>query len=195
MGRALRRAHSPRAGALLKFTATSIGGAFLISLERNADERGFFARTWCAREFAAQGLTARLEQCSISFNARRGTLRGMHYQAAPHEEAKLVRCTRGAVYDVIVDARADSPTRGAHLAVELAQGNDTMLYIPQGVAHGFLTLADDVELCYLISATYEPGAQRGFRWNDPALGIPWPFAPHCISPRDAALPLFARRNA
>ena len=179
----------------MKFVDTAIQGAFLVTMERAEDERGSFARIWCAQTLAARGLTARLEQCSISCNARRGTLRGMHYQAAPHQEAKLVRCTRGAAYDVIVDARPDSRSRGVHVAVELTPAADTMVYVPQGVAHGFMTLADDTELLYLISAAYEPRSQRGFRWDDPALGIRWPLAPLCISERDASLPLFAAREA
>jgi dTDP-4-dehydrorhamnose 3,5-epimerase len=179
----------------MRFMETAIRGAFLVVMERIEDERGFFARTWCAEQFAANGLAARLEQCSASYNAKRGTLRGMHYQAAPHEEAKVVRCTSGAVYDVIVDARADSPTAGVHVGVELARAADTLLYVPQGVAHGFITLADDTELSYLISAPYEPRAQRGFRWDDPALGIRWPLRPTCISARDASLPLFTSRQA
>jgi dTDP-4-dehydrorhamnose 3,5-epimerase len=179
----------------VRFIETAIRGAYLVRMERMEDERGFFARTWCAGELAAHRLTARLEQCSVSYNARRGTLRGMHYQAAPHQEAKLVRCTSGAVYDVIVDARAGSPTLGRHVGVELARGADTMLYVPEGVAHGFITLMDDTELSYFISAAYEPRAQRGFRWNDPALGIEWPLAPSSTSARDAALPLFAARDA
>jgi dTDP-4-dehydrorhamnose 3,5-epimerase len=179
----------------MNFIETAIRGAYLVRMERSEDERGFFARTWCAEQFAARGLSARLAQCSVSYNARRATLRGMHYQAAPHREAKLVRCTAGAVYDVIVDARADSPTLGRHFGVELARGADTMLYVPEGVAHGFITLLDETELSYLISTAYEPRAQRGFRWDDPALGVEWPLRPACISPRDAALPLFAARDA
>jgi dTDP-4-dehydrorhamnose 3,5-epimerase len=179
----------------MRFIETAIRGAFLVQMERIEDERGFFARTWCAEQFAANGLAARLEQCAISYNVKRATLRGMHYQAPPYEEAKLVRCTRGAVYDVIVDARAGSPTAGAHVGVELARHADTMLYVPEGVAHGFITLSDDTELSYLISVPYEPRAQRGFRWDDPALGIEWPLAPTCISARDAALPWFASRQA
>jgi dTDP-4-dehydrorhamnose 3,5-epimerase len=179
----------------VKFIETAIRGAYLVRIERAPDERGFFARTWCAQEFAAHGLSARLEQCSVSYNARRGTLRGMHYQAAPHAEAKLVRCTSGAIYDVIVDARAGSAALGKHVGVELARGADTMLYVPEGVAHGFITLADDTEVSYLISVAYEPRAQRGFRWDDPALGIRWPLAPSSISARDASLPLFAARDA
>lgn len=179
----------------MRFVETAIRGAYLVRMERMEDERGFFARTWCAGELAAHRLSPRLEQCSLSYNARRGTLRGMHYQSAPHQEAKLVRCTSGAVYDVIVDARAGSPTFGVHLGVELARGADTMLYVPEGVAHGFITLMDGTELSYFISAAYEPRAQRGFRWDDPALGIEWPFAPSCISARDAALPVFASRDA
>lgn len=179
----------------MKFIETAIRGAYLVRMERAGDERGFFARTWCAQEFAAHGLSARLEQCSVSYNARRGTLRGMHYQAAPHQEAKLVRCTSGAIYDVIVDARAGSATLGKHVGVELARGADTMLYVPEGVAHGFVTLVDDTEVSYLISVAYEPRALRGFRWDDPALGIRWPLAPSSISARDASLPPFAARDA
>jgi dTDP-4-dehydrorhamnose 3,5-epimerase len=178
----------------MRFEETAVHGAFLVTLERIEDERGFFARTWCAEQFAARGLNHRLAQSSVSHNARRATLRGMHYQAAPHEEAKLVRCTSGAVYDVIVDARPDSPSVGAHVGVELACGADTMLYVPEGVAHGFITLADHTELSYLISTPYEPGAQRGFRWDDPVLGIQWPLRPECISARDASLPAFAARQ-
>jgi dTDP-4-dehydrorhamnose 3,5-epimerase len=179
----------------MRFIETAIFGAYLVEMERSEDERGFFARIWCAEEFAARGLTARLTQCSVSYNTKRGTLRGMHYQRPPHAEAKLVRCTVGAVYDVIVDARADSPTLGAHVGVQLAQGAELMLYVPEGVAHGFLTLTDDAELVYLISVAYEPRAQRGFRWDDPALGIKWPLQPSRISQRDASLPLFAARDA
>ena len=179
----------------MRFIETAIRGAFLVRMERIEDERGFFARTWCAQQFAARGLTAKLEQCSISYNARRGTLRGMHYQAPPYAEAKLVRCTAGAVYDVIVDARPGSPSAGAHFGVELTPRADAMLYVPEGVAHGFITLSDHAELSYLISAAYEPSAQRGFRWDDPALGIEWPLVPSCISTRDASLPLFAARQA
>jgi dTDP-4-dehydrorhamnose 3,5-epimerase len=178
----------------MRFQETAIQGAFLVTAERIEDERGFFARTWCAEQFAANGLNPRLAQTSVSYNARRATLRGMHYQGAPCEEAKLVRCTSGAVYDVIVDARPDSPTVGAHVAAELAYGADTMLYVPEGVAHGFITLADHTELSYLISVPYEPTAQRGFRWDDPALGIDWPIRPACISTRDASLPAFAARQ-
>jgi len=179
----------------MRFTETAIRGAFLVELERIEDARGFFARTWCAQEFAAHGLTAKLEQCSISYNKKRGTLRGMHYQAAPHQEAKLVRCTSGAAYDVLVDARADSPTAGLHVGVNLAQAAPTMLYVPEGVAHGYITLADDTELSYLISVPHEPRAERGFRWNDPAVRIQWPLAPLVISARDASLPPFASRQS
>jgi dTDP-4-dehydrorhamnose 3,5-epimerase len=179
----------------MRFIETAIRGAFVVRMERIEDERGFFARTWCAEQFAANGLTAKLQQCSISYNAKRGTLRGMHYQAPPYEEAKLVRCTAGAVYDVIVDARAGSPSAGAHVGVELTPRADTMLYVPEGVAHGFVTLSDDAEMSYLISVPHQPSAQRGFRWDDPALGIEWPLAPTCIAPRDASLPWFASREA
>jgi dTDP-4-dehydrorhamnose 3,5-epimerase len=163
------------------FTETTIPGAFLVDVERHEDERGFFARTWCAAEFAARGLASSLTQCSISYNARRGTLRGMHYQAAPYEETKLVRCTRGAIYDVIVDL-ATRRWEGFELTAE----NRRALYIPRGLAHGFLTLEDATEVSYQIDVPYEPGAARGVRWDDPALAIEWPFAPVVVSERDRA---------
>jgi dTDP-4-dehydrorhamnose 3,5-epimerase len=156
------------------FTETKLKGAFVIEPERIEDERGFFARTFCEREFEARGLNARVAQCSISFNRKKGTLRGMHYQVAPHEEAKLVRCTRGAIYDVIIDLRADSPTFRQWVAVELTEDNRRMLYIPEGFAHGFQTLEDNTEVFYQISEFYHPESARGVRWDDPAFGIDWP---------------------
>lgn len=177
----------------MRFDPTPIPGAYVVAMEPAEDERGFFARTWCAEEFAAQGLAARLEQCSISYNERRGTLRGMHYQRAPHLEAKLVRCLRGALYDVIVDARRGSSTEGRFFSVTLDERTPAMLYVPEGVAHGFLTLAHATEVAYAISGAYRPQSQAGFRWDDPQIGIPWPFAPASISPRDERLPAFAER--
>jgi len=163
----------------------------VIEVERLTDERGFFARAWCQREFAEHGLNPRLVQCNISYNPRRGTLRGMHYQAVPHSEAKLVRCTRGAIYDVIVDLRSDSPSYLRHFGVDLTAEGREMLYVPEGVAHGFLTLEDETEVFYQMSEFYAPEAARGVRWNDPAFGIRWPIEVAVISPRDAAYPDFA----
>ena len=166
------------------FTETRIPGAFLIEPEPLEDERGFFARTWCQREFKAQGLSPQLVQCSISFNKKKGTLRGMHYQAAPHEEAKLVRCTKGAIYDVILDLRPWSPTFKQHVAVVLSAQNRKMLYVPEGVAHGFQTLEDETEVFYQMSEFYTPEWARGVRWDDPAFDIPWPADARVIAARD-----------
>jgi dTDP-4-dehydrorhamnose 3,5-epimerase len=149
-----------------------------------ADERGFFARTLCARELADQGLKHVFVQCSISFNNRKGTLRGLHYQTPPHEEVKLVRCTMGAIYDVIVDLRPASPTYLKYFAVELSQDNRKMLYVPEGFAHGFQTLADRTEVFYQISEFYHPEHSAGHRWDDPAFGIDWPLEVSVISERD-----------
>jgi dTDP-4-dehydrorhamnose 3,5-epimerase len=172
------------------FHETRLPGAYLIEIERLEDERGFFARTWCQREFEAHGLNPCLVQCNVSYNKRAGTLRGMHYQAAPLAEAKLVRCTRGAIYDVIVDLRRDSPAFKQHLAVTLTPEARNMLYIPEGFAHGFLTLADDTEVFYQMSEFYAPDYARGVRWNDPAIAIQWPAPVQVISDRDANYPDF-----
>jgi dTDP-4-dehydrorhamnose 3,5-epimerase len=158
------------------FTETGLPGAYLIDLQRLEDERGFFARAWCQREFEAHGLNPRLVQCNISFNHTQGTLRGMHYQAAPFAEAKLVRCTMGAIYDVMIDLRPESPTFKQHLGVTLTPASRTMLYIPAGFAHGFLTLADSTEVFYQMSEFYAPDYGRGLRWNDPAFALEWPGA-------------------
>jgi dTDP-4-dehydrorhamnose 3,5-epimerase len=171
------------------FTPSPLPGAFIVEIEPHADERGFFARTYCAAEFAAQGLGPALHQCSVSYNARKGTLRGMHYQGAPHEEHKLVRCTAGAVFDVIVDIRDTSPTYRRWFGTELTAANRRSLFIPPGFAHGFLSLTDDAEVYYMISAAHVAEAGRGLRWNDPAFAINWPSAPAVISSRDAKYPL------
>jgi dTDP-4-dehydrorhamnose 3,5-epimerase len=175
----------------MRFVPTELAGAWIIELDRHEDERGFFARSWCQREFEAHGLNPRLAQCSISFNHKRGTLRGMHYQAAPHEEAKLVRCTRGAIYDVLVDLRPKSPTFRRWRAFELREDGWTMLYAGEGLAHGFQTLRDQSEVLYQISEFYQPELSRGVRWNDPELGISWPIADPVLSQRDLNLPLLA----
>ncbi len=166
------------------FAKMGIPGAFLIDLERQEDERGFFARSWCQMEFEERGLNARLVQCNVSFNRKRATLRGLHYQAKPYQEAKLVRCTRGAVYDVIVDLRADSPAYLRWEAAELTEDNRRMLYVPEGCAHGFQTLEDGTEVFYQMSETYRPEYARGVRWDDPAFGIRWPDGERIISVRD-----------
>lgn len=168
----------------MRFTPTPLTDAWLVELDKIEDERGYFARSWCAREFAAQGLEASLVQCSTSFNATRGTLRGLHYQAAPHAETKLVRCTRGAVFDVIADLRPASPTFLRWFGAELTADNGRMLYIPRGFAHGFQTLAADSEVFYQMSDWYEPAAARGVRWDDPLLGVRWPLAVSVISAKD-----------
>ena len=172
------------------FTELPLSGAYLIEMERFADERGFFARSYSAEVFAKRGLGPELRQCSVSYNARRATLRGMHYQAAPHEEHKLVRCTAGAIFDVIVDIRSSSPTYRRWYGAELTAGNRNSLFVPPGFAHGFLTLADDTEVYYMISVAHAPQFARGVRWNDPEFDIEWPLRPAVISARDASYPLF-----
>jgi dTDP-4-dehydrorhamnose 3,5-epimerase len=170
---------------------TRIAGVVIVRPDRLEDDRGFFARTWDEDEFAARGLSAHVVQCSISFNRSRGTLRGLHYQAAPHEESKLVRCTAGAIFDVAVDLRPDSPTFKDWVGVELSADNRVALYIPEGCAHGFLTLADDSEIYYQMTEPYAPGTGRGARWDDPAFGIEWPGEVLVIHERDRTYPDFA----
>ena len=170
----------------MKLINLPLSGAFLIELQLISDERGFFARTWCTEEFERFGLNPKLVQCSISWNARRGTLRGLHYQTGPYAEAKLIRCCSGAIYDVIVDLRPASPTYGKWIAAELTSQNRQMLYVPEGFAHGFQTLIDDTEISYQISASYQPDYARGVRWNDPAFGIDWPISHPILSARDCA---------
>lgn len=169
----------------MKFTELELAGAWIIEPELVSDARGFFARTWCAREFEEHGLNPRLVQCNVSFNELVGTLRGMHYQAPPHEEAKLVRCTHGRIYDVIVDLRRESPTFAKWVAIELSARNRRMLYVPEGFAHGFQTLESASEVTYQMSEFYVAESARGVRWDDPALAIEWPFAePRSISEKD-----------
>jgi dTDP-4-dehydrorhamnose 3,5-epimerase len=175
------------------FRETGLEGAFVVEPELMEDERGFFARTWCQREFEAHGLRVGWVQGNISGNHRAGTLRGMHYQVAPHGEIKLVRCTSGSLYDVIVDLRPQSPTYMKHVGVELSSHNRKMLYIPEGVAHGFQTLEDSTEVFYLMSALYAPEYACGVRWNDPVFGIQWPPAARIISARDQNYPDYRPR--
>jgi dTDP-4-dehydrorhamnose 3,5-epimerase len=172
------------------FRETPLDGAWVLEPERFEDERGFFARTWCRRDFEARGLDPAIAQCSVSWNHRRGTLRGLHLQIAPHEEVKLVRVTRGTVWDVIVDLRPESLSFKRHFAVELSGENRRELYIPKGMAHGFQTLADGTEVFYQISEFYAPESARGYRWDDPAFAIPWPEPVTVISEKDRNLPLF-----
>lgn len=172
------------------FQKTKLPGVFEIHIEAKPDERGLFARTWCQEEFASQGLSARLVQCNLSFTTRAGTLRGMHYQVAPHEEAKLIRCTRGAIYDVVVDLRHDSPAYKDWVAVELTAEKRNMIYVPEGCAHGFLTLQDGTEVIYQMSEFWNQDSARGVRWNDPAFQISWPAKIEVISERDRTYPDF-----
>jgi dTDP-4-dehydrorhamnose 3,5-epimerase len=174
----------------LKFIETALPGAYIIELERKGDDRGFFARAFCVNEFSEHGLSDRFVQMNNSLSAHKGTLRGMHYQLPPHQETKLVRCIGGALCDVIVDLRPDSPTFGKHITVELTAGNRRMLYVPKGFAHGFITLEDDTEALYLVDAFYAPDAERGIRWNDPEFAIDWPLEPIVLSDKDAAFPDF-----
>jgi dTDP-4-dehydrorhamnose 3,5-epimerase len=171
------------------FTETELSGAYAIDLSPIEDERGFFARSFCAQEFVAHGLSGRMPESSVSYNRRRGTLRGLHFQAAPHAEEKLVRCTAGAIFDVVVDLRENSPTRHRWVGFELSAENRRALFVPKDFAHGFLTLADHSEVLYMISVPYAPGFERGVRWNDPAFGIDWPLEPVHIAARDAVYPL------
>ena len=172
------------------FKPTNLPGAFTIEPERKEDFRGYFARTFCEMEFASRGLESHVAQCSVSFNPRKGTLRGIHHQVPPFEEVKLVRCIRGAIYDVIIDLRRNSPTFKKHLAVELNERNGKTLYVPAGFAHGFQTLADDTEVFYQMSQFYSADHARGVRWNDPAFAIPWPQDTRTILERDQNYPDF-----
>lgn len=172
----------------MKVITTPIAGVFIVEPERVEDERGFFARTWCQREFADHGLSPDLAQCSISFNRLKGTLRGMHYQAAPYEEAKLVRATKGKIYDVALDLRQASPTYLKWHAVELSEEDRRAIYIPEGCAHGFQTITENTEVLYQVSSSYREEASRGVRWNDPAFGILWPEDVLTISARDRDYP-------
>lgn len=175
----------------MKFTETPLSGAYLVEAEPHADERGFFARTACTNAFAEHGLNGQFVQQSVSFNIHRGTLRGLHFQAAPHEEDKLVRVTRGVIFDVIVDIRPASPCFGNWFGVELSADNPKQLYIPKGFAHGFQTLEDNSEVLYAMTVPYQPGFGRGIRWDDAAIGVDWRGAPSVIAARDLDLPLLA----
>lgn len=168
------------------FTETKLKGAFIIDLELRGDDRGAFARTFCANEFEQHGLKPTVAQCNLSFNHKAGTLRGMHYQVPPAAETKLVRCTKGAIYDVIIDLRPDSPTYGQHIGVELTADNRRALYVPEMFAHGYQALTDGAEVVYQVGEFYTPGYERGIRYDDPAFGIEWPMPITVISEKDAA---------
>lgn len=174
----------------MTFQETKLPGVFEIDLELKCDERGFFARSWCQQEFEKQGLNSSLAQCSVSFNVKKGTLRGMHFQAAPSPETKVVRCTMGAIYDVVVDLRPESPTFKQWIGVELTPQNRHMVYVPEGCAHGFMTLQDASEIFYQISEFFAPELSRGVRFNDPTFGIVWPEKVQVISERDRTYPDF-----
>ncbi len=174
----------------MKFIETHLSGVYIVEFERREDERGWFARAWCREEFAAHGLSIDLAQCNLSYNAKLGTLRGLHFQIAPHAEAKLVRCVAGAVHDVALDLRPDSPTFKQSFAVELSTANGVALFIPEGVAHGFQTLMDDTTLFYQMSAPYVPEAVNGVRWNDSTFNLKWPIDNPILCARDSAFPDF-----
>jgi dTDP-4-dehydrorhamnose 3,5-epimerase len=176
----------------MRFSEASLPGVWTIELEQLGDERGWFARTFDVEDFRARGLNPTIVQCNASFNAERGTLRGMHYQAAPHGESKLVRCVRGAIYDVAVDLRPDSPTYCRWFGVELNADSPMMLYLPEGIAHGFQTLSDDCEVLYQMGHEYVPASQRGVRWDDLSFAIDWPAAVVAISEKDRSYPDFSR---
>jgi dTDP-4-dehydrorhamnose 3,5-epimerase len=171
------------------FTASRLAGAWIIDATTHQDDRGLFAEIWVAKEFEVRGLDTSLAQCNLAFNHTRGTLRGMHFQLPPHQQVKVVRCTRGALFDVIVDLRPDSPTFRQWDAVELTADNHKMIYVPGGFAHGYLTLADGTEAYYHASTPYAPRHESGVRWDDPAIGIQWPSEPASISSKDRAWPL------
>lgn len=174
----------------MRFASVRLPGAYLIEPEFISDERGFFARTYCSNEFKEKGLNPNLVQCNVSYNMRRGTLRGMHFQRAPHAEAKLVRCTQGSIYDVIIDLRPDSQTFSQWFGAELSAENRKALYIPEGFAHGFITLQDDTEVLYQMSEFFHSECAAGVRWNDQAFSIQWPEAVQVISDRDQNYPDF-----
>lgn len=178
----------------MKFLKTPLSGLYLVEFETLPDDRGFFARSFCVNEFQMLGLETAVVQCNISFNEKAGTLRGLHFQAPPHEEAKLIRCARGAIYDVAVDIRSDSPTYLNWYAVDLTSDNRRMMFIPRGFAHGFQTLEDSTEVFYLMSEFYHPESSRGLRWDDPALAIAWPLGNSILSEKDRAYPLLDRRR-
>jgi dTDP-4-dehydrorhamnose 3,5-epimerase len=177
------------------FRKIPLKGAFIIELEKNADNRGFFSRTWCQKEFQAHGLNTNIAQCNLSFSAKKGTLRGIHYQIPPFDETRLVRCTRGAIYDVIIDLRPDSATYAQWVYTELTAENYKMLYVPENFAHGFQTLEDNTEITYQVSQFYTPDSERGIRWDDPAFNFKWPIEVQVISDKDKSWPDYEKINS
>jgi dTDP-4-dehydrorhamnose 3,5-epimerase len=174
----------------VKFTQTKLKGAYLIEIEKLSDDRGFFARSWCQKEFESHGLTSRVVQANVSYNLKKGTLRGMHYQVAPYQESKLIRCTRGAIFDVIIDLRPHAPTYKQWVGVELSADNYTMFFVPEDFAHGFQALADHTEIFYQVSQFYTPGSEKGIRFDDPAFDVQWPLEVSVISDKDRNWPDF-----
>jgi dTDP-4-dehydrorhamnose 3,5-epimerase len=174
----------------MKFHGAPLAGAYTIELEKRGDDRGFFARLFCENEFSKAGLTPKFVQVNNSLSAKKGTLRGMHYQLPPRAEVKVVRCVRGSLWDAILDLRPDSPTFGKSFGAELSAENRLMMYVPRGFAHAILTLTDDAEAIYLVSEFYGPQEERGVRWNDPKFNVSWPIEPLEISPKDATWPDF-----
>ena len=174
----------------MRFTPTTLNGAYIVDIEPLSDERGFFARSWCKDEFNRRGLNSELMQCNISVNKAKGTIRGLHYQENPFGEAKLIRCSGGAIYDVIVDLRATSPSYGQWFSAELTAANYRMLYVPEGFAHGFQSLEDSTEVFYQMSQAYQEEYARGVRWNDPAFNVSWPLPNPILSSRDESYPDF-----
>lgn len=174
----------------MKFTETKLKGAFVVEIEKLSDDRGFFARSWCQKEFEAHGLIPEVVQANVSYNRKKGTLRGMHYQVAPYQECKLIRCTRGAIYDVIIDLRLESPTYRQWTGVELTADNYTMFFVPEDFAHGFQTLTDETEITYQVSQFYMPGSEKGIRFDDPSFDIQWPLDVTIISDKDGTWPDF-----
>ncbi|WP_439481872.1 dTDP-4-dehydrorhamnose 3,5-epimerase [Cyclobacterium plantarum] len=172
------------------FTETELKGAFILEVERIVDERGFFGRTFCQKEFEKHGLETGIAQANMSFNKKKGTVRGMHYQVAPYQETKLVKCTSGAIYDIIIDLREDSSTYGKWIGVELSGENNRMLYVPKDFAHGFITLEDNTSIQYLVSQFYTPGSERGIKWDDPKFDLKWPIEVSVISEKDNSHPYF-----
>ena len=170
------------------FQPSPLAGAYIIDLQPIEDHRGFFARAWCQQEFQQHGLESRLVQCNLSYNQTSGTVRGMHYQIAPHKETKVVRCVRGRIFDVIIDLRRDSPTYLHWFGIELSAENRRMLYVPEGFAHGYQTLEPDAEVFYQVSEFYHPGSEQGIRWDDPAIAVDWPLEPTVISEKDKNYP-------
>jgi len=170
------------------FTETKIKDVYILEIKKLKDERGFFGRAWCKNEMEIHGLNANIAQANISLSTKKGTLRGMHYQLSPYQETKLIRCTKGAIYDVIIDLRPDSETFKQHIGVELSENNYKMLYVPEDFAHGFITLQDNTEVHYMVTQFYTPGAEAGIRWDDPSFKLEWPLVPAVISDKDATHP-------